>query len=558
MGVEHIFASPGSDWSALWEALARPYGPDEIPSYTSSRHEITAVAMATGYAKATGKLPAVILHTTVGALNGSMAFRAALHERIPMVILAGESISFGDPPGVDAGRQWLRLLADVGGPARLVEGTVKWSFAVNAPSILSASIARACQLAMDAPRGPVFLSIPTETLLAPALGAAPAMAALPTRPAADPGALDALASELVAARNPLLVTEELGRDQEAVGQLVRLAEVLGAAAVDAWHCDYINFPREHPLYGGVAVEEMKTLVGESDLVVLVEAVAPWHPASSLPGPDTRVVTIGESPLHPHIPVWNFRADRVIPGVAGAALGALADRVSGRVSTSVREARAARWHERNEAHRRAIETDYRATGQRASIDTRWVAYELNAIIPPDAIVVNETITHRIPILRGLDRLGPGSYYDSSYGGLGMGLGTALGVKAAAPNRLIITMIGDGAFHYNPVVACFGASQELRLPILVVLFNNAGYLSQKGDVVHEYPEGHAVRTRQFAGTSITPRPDYSLLAQAYGGYGERVASPQAVRGALQRGLEATAGGRLALIDIVLDPVNPTVQS
>src|ERR671927_1045661 len=68
MGVERIFASPGSDWAPLWEALARPHDDGEFPEYISSRHEETAVGMATGYFKATGKLPAVVLHTTVGSL----------------------------------------------------------------------------------------------------------------------------------------------------------------------------------------------------------------------------------------------------------------------------------------------------------------------------------------------------------------------------------------------------------------------------------------------------------------------------------------------------------
>src|SRR5262245_44453459 len=131
MGVERIFASPGSDWAPLWEALeAGPDGGGQYPQYISSRHEETALGMAMGYAKATGKLPAVVLHTTVGSLHGAMILRAALHERIPMVALAGESIGFAEG-GTKVGRQWLRLLTDTGGPARLMEGCVKWSFGLN-------------------------------------------------------------------------------------------------------------------------------------------------------------------------------------------------------------------------------------------------------------------------------------------------------------------------------------------------------------------------------------------------------------------------------------------
>jgi thiamine pyrophosphate-dependent acetolactate synthase large subunit-like protein len=179
---------------------------------------------------------------------------------------------------------------------------------------------------------------------------------------------------------------------------------------------------------------------------------------------------------------------------------------------------------------------------------WIAEQLNSVLPKDAVVVNETITHRLELNRRLTRLSPGGFYEASFGGLGMGLSLALGVKHAAPRRPVIATIGDGAFHYNPVVACFGASQELELPITVVLFDNAGYLSQKNDVVNHYPQGWAVRSGRFAGTAITPRPEYAKLAEAYGGYGEKVTSPREVAAALQRGMEQ-AQKRLALIHMVL---------
>jgi thiamine pyrophosphate-dependent acetolactate synthase large subunit-like protein len=136
MGVRRIFASPGSEWAALWEALAkaRALGQD-VPRYLSTRHEEVALGMASGYAKATGELPAVVIHTTVGALHGAMAMRGALHEQIPMIILTGETVTFGEDESFEVGDRWLRHLADLGGPARLVERCVKWSFGVNSPAI---------------------------------------------------------------------------------------------------------------------------------------------------------------------------------------------------------------------------------------------------------------------------------------------------------------------------------------------------------------------------------------------------------------------------------------
>src|SRR6266480_1795118 len=331
MGVDRIFASPGSEWSPVWEAFAKAKAQSEgVPLYITSRHEEIAVGMASGYTKATGKLPAVMIHTTVGALHATMALRAALHEHVPMVVLAGESIGFGEIPGPDPGHQWLRVLADTGGPARLVGDCVKWSYGLNTSALLPSTIQRACQLAMAAPQGPVFVSVPMEFLLETMATNPPAVASIPSVPAALPSAITELARLLAAAANPVIVTEEAGRTQRAVEHLVALAERLGAPVVEGWHPAFVNFPRQHPLYGGIGrAAHLASYLKDADLVLLLAAVAPWHPPSS----------------------------------------------------------------------------------------------------------------------------------------------ALGVKAAHPERPVVALIGDGSFNYNPVTAAFGAAQEHRLPILIVLFNNS---------------------------------------------------------------------------------------
>jgi acetolactate synthase I/II/III large subunit len=529
MGVERIFASPGSDWAPLWEALARPHAAGEFPEYVSVRHEETAVAMASGYSKATGKLPAVVLHTTVGTLHAAMALRIAKHERVPMVVMAGEAVTFSESPSFKLGRQWLRLLTDLGGPARLAEPSVKWSLGLNSSLLLAQTAQRACQLAMGAPRGPVFLSVPIEYLMETMAQPLPPAPALPSLPAADPSALDALAARLSEAKRPLIITEEAGRDRAAVGALVALAETLGAPVAEAWQPYYVNFPRDHPLYAGVAVENMKRLVDEADAVLLAECVMPWHPPSSLPKPGTKVFVLGEDPLRSNLPYWGVRADMVVPGELRTTLEGLRARLENRGQSPI---------SRRPSLPQAME----------GMNNPWIAERLNAAISKDAVVVNETITHRLELVQRLTRLAPGGFYEASFGGLGMGLSLALGVKHAEPRRPVIVTIGDGAFHYNPVPACFGASQELDLPIAVVLFDNAGYLSQKTDVLNYYPDGAAAQSGRFAGTAITPRPEYAKLAEAYGGYGEKVTSPRDVAAALERGLQQ-AQKRLALIHMVL---------
>lgn len=550
MGVEKIFASPGSEWSPVWEALAEPKG-ERIPLYLSSRHEEIAVGMASGYAKATGKLPAVMIHTTVGSLHATMALRGALHEQIPMVVFSGESIGFGEDEGPDVGGQWLGHLADIGGPARLVDRCVKWSFGVNTKSILPATIQRACQIAMAAPRGPVFVSLPMEFLFDTMTKDPPSEKGSAPAPTADPKGIQELADMLAGAENPIIISEEAGRSPLIVEHMVELAELLGAPVVESRSTGYINFPRNHPLHGGLEPQEY---LQEADVVFMLGVLAPWHPASSGPRVDTKVAVLDENPFRTELPYWGFKVDLVLTGEVESSLEQLLGCLKKKISKGDAglNQRAEKWCGRFEERKRKWKEEALRVKDKKPIDTRWVTYELSQVLPSDAMIVDETITHRLAVHRYLDGIKPGSFFSGSIGGLGTGLATALGVKAAAPKRPVVCLIGDGSFNYDPALAALGVCQEHQMPILIVLFNNYGYLSQKSGIPRYFPEGKAVRTKNFVGISITPSPDYATIAKAFDGYGEKVEDPAEVRAALQRGLKAAAAGQVALIDIRLEPV------
>lgn len=547
MGVERIFASPGSEWSPVWEALAKP--DESAPAYLSSRHEEIALAMASGYAKATGKLPGVMIHTTVGALHGSMALRGALHEQVPMVVFTGESIAYGEDDGPDPGGQWLRFLSDVGGPARLVDRCVKWSFGVNDRRILVSTVQRACQMAMSSPRGPVFVSLPMEYLFDKVTRETPLKASMPSLPSPDPKGIEELANLLRTAGNPVIVSENAGRTTGVVNRMVELAELLDAPVVETRSSGYFNFPRDHELHGGFDPGEF---MADADVVCLVGATQPWHPASAPAAPVAKVAALDEEPLHMELPYWGFQLDLSIVGELEASLAALVERL-GRDGVRGDAERRARLREEGAARRAAWVRQARSLESRDPIDTNWVMYQLNRVIPDDAYLVEETITHRMAVHQYLDRVRPGNFFSGCIGGLGTGLGTALGVKAAHPDKPVVLVIGDGSFNYNPGIAGFGFAQEFRMPILIVLMDNHGYKSMKRGVPAYYPEGWAVRTNQFVGTSIAPAPDYAAIARAFDGFGERVQRPDTVGPALERGLQAAREGRLALVDVWLEPVN-----
>jgi len=548
-GVEHVFCSPGSEWPPFWEELARRAAKGErTPGYLNIRHEETAVAMASGYAKATGRLPAVLIHTTVGTLNAGLAMRAAYHEEVPMLVCAGESIDFGETPGFNPGGQWIRYLADRGGPARFAEPCVKWSFGVNSRAVLASSIHRACQIAMTPPCGPVFLSLPFEFLFEEVAGAIPRSYPRPSPQVPAPDLLDQAARMLASSSRPLIVAETVGRDVAAVARLVELAELLAAPVVESTRQMYLNFPRDHPLHGGY---DPAAYLADADLVFLVGAVAPWHPPSAGPSAGAKVLTLDINPLRPDLPYWGYNVDVSLAGEIGPALAHIVRVIRTTHAAGNRGERLAGLRKQHQKRRQEWNDEALGAKEAKPIDPRWFCRVLNTVLPEGAIVVEETIMHRTPIVRLLDRVMPGHFFGAESGGLGLGMGMALGLKCASPERPVVALIGDGSFNYNPVLAALGFSQEYGQPMVTIVMNNAGYLSMKRGITALYPEGWAARTNNFPGWAISPNPRYAELAKAFDACGETIEDPADIEPALRRAFEAERSGRSTLIDVRLAP-------
>jgi acetolactate synthase-1/2/3 large subunit len=552
-GVEYIIGSPGSEWPPMWEALSRRRAEGEpAPTYINCRHESLAVGAAAGYHWATGKLAAVTLHTTTGGLNCATNLRGALHHRTPMLVVAGESISYGDGGAPDPGAQWLAGLADIGGPTRLLAPVMKWAITVRTAYNLADTFHRACQIAVSPPRGPVFVNAPLELMLERvAVERLPHPPEITAAPQADVAALEQVARLLIEAREPVIFTESAGREPGAVEDLIALAEMLALPVVETAAPACTNFPTDHPCHQGYSP---RPFLEKADVVLLLESATPWHPPSRGPGPGCKVISIGQDPNLALRPYSGYPCDVQIHGPAAANLKALAQIVRDlKGERSIRsprlEERAARLRDQHLRSRETARKEALSAKEATPIDPRWLCHALNEAIPADAVVVNELIVHRHVLDRYLER-SPTKPYLRSFGGLGQGLPNALGMKLAMPERLVVAAVGDGSFHYNPVVACFGLCQERSMPILTVIFNNHGYASQQGGLEKHYPDGYGARGggRELA-TAIAPRPAYPKLVEAFGGWGQAVNHPAEIIPALKRGIEVVQEGRPALVDVSL---------
>jgi acetolactate synthase I/II/III large subunit len=555
-GVDYILSSPGSEWPPVWEALAEAAARGaRQPKYINCRHEAVAVAMAAGYTKVTNRPQVVMLHATAGPLNAAMTLRAALHERTPMVILSGEIAAYGENTQIaDPGGQWLHDLTDLGGSPDLLRSCVKWADRISSAELLAPTIERAVQIAVEPPAGPVLIGIPFECMMEDVQWNDHGKANEVVRPlVVDDIAIDKALKLITTAKNPVGVTEYAGGDPRAVERLVQLCELFSIPVMETYRPAFVNFPRTHPLY----LHHDPKAVDAADLILMVEAVTPWYPASKSPK-NAKVIAIAAEFPNSRLPYWGYNVDLALVAPPASTLEKLiikakaSEEVAG--NRAMYEQRFARIRAQHESYFANLKSEGRKYANDIPIDPRWLCHALGEALPENSVISEETTVYRTLIQEAIPRSQPQSYFARITGGLGVGLSYALGVKLAMPERPVFALIGDGAFHYNAVPSCLGVAEEYQLPIHVVVFNNGRYLSMETSLMKYFPGGAAKTTGLHFGANIAPHPDYQFYAEAHGGQGFRVTRPDEIKPAIAQALEREKDGKLTVIDVVLSDFNP----
>ncbi|MFM1813973.1 MAG: hypothetical protein RLZ98_668 [Pseudomonadota bacterium] len=544
LGVEYILSSPGTEWSSIWEAMANQIHQGKPgPKFMDCWHETLAVDIACGYTLSTGKMQAVLLHAGSGLLQGLMGVHGALIAGVPMLVISGESITYGEQPGFDPGRQWADNLSIVGGPQRLIEPLTKFACQTASPYTIYESIIRAGEMAQRTPVGPTYLSIPHEIMVAPwSMPEKPRPVPPAPKLVSAPSEIQKVAQLIAKARNPVIVTEGAGRTPEAFEALVELCELAAIPVVEKPGAIFANFPKDNPLHQG---HDFAPYWGETDLAIVIETRTPWYPPSKRP-PNAVVVDIDEVPHRPYMAYQSHQADVYLEGDTATALtdvaGALRSIGIDKGTVSARREKLAASHEALMEKRRAQRA---AARKKTPIDPIWLCAALSETMPDDTIYLDEVTTHTNLIREHITWNRPQCLF-TRQGGLGQGIGLSLGLKLANPDRPVVTLIGDGGFLYNPVLQSLGASRDFNLPIMIVIFNNKKYAAMQNMHKRMYPEGTAVDTETYFGTFING-PDYVKVIEAFGGYGETVSDPEALPDAIRRAQKVVGEGRTAILDV-----------
>ena len=552
-GVECLFMNPGTDTIPIQEALSKleQFG-EPVPRTVLCLFELVALAAAHGYYQATGRPQAVLVHVDVGTQNLGGMLHNAQRGRAAVLIAAGRTPYTTDSSQRGTRDTYIHWLQEQFDQHGIVRNFVKWDYELRRPEQMGEVIARALQIAASDPPGPVYLTLPREVLMTEVgevKQPAPELTAPARLGAGDPDALRDVAQHLVRSERPVVLTSTSGRTRQGFEALVKLATLLALPVVE--RRERTNFPSSHPLHQGF---QPGPFVETADVILVVDSDVPYIPTQVTPRSDATIVQIDVDPIKERIPLWSFpltsaiRADsaRALELVAGYAAELLTDGDKARIETRRAELTA-----RHNERRAARKASAQAMQHTRPLTAEWLGYCIGQLQreAPECVFVDESLTSHVAVWNHVDTDEPETMFGSGGSSLGWGLGAALGIKLARPDRPVVLVVGDGSFIFGEPLAAIWASQMNQAPMLAIVFNNGAYNANKAPLIGAYPKGYSVQGRHFVGTDLAPSPRYDLLAAVVGAVGERVEDPVEVLPALRRGLEHVRAGRSVILDVIL---------
>jgi len=536
-GVSVMFGNPGTTELPLMDGLAREPG----IHYVLALQEAVAVAMADGYAQASGSLAAVNVHISPGLGNAMGMLYDAFKAGSPLLLTAGqhdqdftvtEPILWSDLPPV-------------------AQPYVKWSTEARRLEDLPRIVRRAVKTALAAPSGPVFLSLPVDVLNNERdidLGAPTRVA---PRTIGDAAAVDEAARLLVRAERPLIVTGDAVSAGNALAEMVELAELIGCPVMTECVSSSCSFPFTHPLYAGPMPRlgpQIKAALMRHDLLFSVGADLF---TLSLPS-DVDPMPHGLTVVHMDDNPWelgkNYPAAVAIQGDPKGTLPSLIEAVRRHAGkTGHRDAARRRDAARATHERERAELVKRAEAEAAQVPVAALSlvHAISRAVPDDVTIVDESISSSGGVRNFFKCADSKSFFALRGGGIGWGLPATLGVKLALPNRPVVALVGDGSAMYTSQ-ALWTAARE-SLAVVYVIFNNMSYRILKQRTLAL--KGFSAEDDHYVAMDLDrPAIDFVGLARSLGVPGERVDKTADVGGAVARGL---ASGGPYLIDVRIDP-------
>ena len=569
LDIKYLPANCASSYRGIHESLIN-YGGNKMPEFLTCTHEESAVGMAHGYFKASGKPLMSLCHGTVGLQHASMAIYNAWCDRVPVIVMGGNDLDAAHrPPGVPT----FHSAQDINA---LVRDFTKWDDTPVSLQHFAQSFVRAYKIALTPPYGPVMIALDAglqqepirrngEDLYIPRYTAT-------SPPQGDTGAVKEAARLLVKAQNPVIVVDRAARTENGVRLLVQLAEALQAHVVDMG--GRMNFPKTHYLSAPI------TAVNNADVIIGMELSDFWGVVNSYVDngehgiginrskikPGTKLISISSVELNTKSNYQDFQrfqsVDIAMAADAEATLPALIEAVRSAIPNDSKAA----IENRGEAAKKA-----RAEGRARTLQLAALAWDSSPI--STARLVMETwsqikdldwslVSSSGNVSNWPNRLWPmEKYYHwlGGPGGYGVGYGAPASVGAALANRDLgrfsVSIQSDGDLMYAPGVLWTAAKH--KIPLLAVMHNNRGYHQELMHVqrLSNFRNRVANLGNDLGpiGTSImNPDIEYHKFAESMGWWAKGpIKDPDALGPAIKEAVAVVQSGQPALVNVWTQP-------
>lgn len=532
---------------------------------------MVALSMADGYARLTGKPQCVIVHVDVGTQGLAAAVHNASCGRAPVLIFAGLSPFTIEGEMRGSRTEYIHWIQDVPDQKQIVSQYCRYTAEIKSGKNVKQMVNRALQFATSDPTGPVYLAGAREVMeediepysLNQSVWNSVAPSALPAE------GVQLIASELVAAKEPLAIVGYSGRHARGVEELVTLADTFkGLRVLDTGGSD-LCFPGNHPASLGMRYG-IHDAIKTADLILVADCDVPWIPTQCKPSDSAKVIHVDVDPLKQQIPVFyipsiaTFRAESATAFKQINEYIASNDSLKQFASSAENTALGERRQETFQKARNAIAelASLPSGGDEAPLNVSYLMSQVRTGCPIDTIWAIEAVTLAGLVADQVAAFHPKSWINCGGGGLGWSGGGALGIKLATDlenggknkGKFVCQVVGDGTYLFSVPGSVYWVSRRYNIPILTIVLNNKGWNAPRKSMLLVHPDGDASRaTNEELNISFAPTPDYAGIAKAASG-GEIWAGCAATVADLGRllpeAIKSVQNGTTAVLEAQLD--------
>ncbi|KAI0190683.1 thiamine pyrophosphate enzyme [Xylaria flabelliformis] len=560
-GITTCFVNVGSDHPSVIEAIVKGKRerPDRWPRMITCPSEVTAISMADGFARVTGRPQAVLVHVDVGTQALGQGIHNASVGRVPVFIFAGLCPYTESGELLGSRTEYMHWLQEPQDQKAIVRQYCRYTGEIRTGLNVKQTIGRALQFANSTPKGPVYIAGAREVLAEKIEPYSLQQEKwVPIGPSALPSdAISEISTALVQAERPLIITGYSGRDRRTPELLVALADLIPGIRVHDTGGSDMCFPFSHIASEGSRFS-MHDCTKDADVILLLDCDIPWIPSRNPPPKDAKIYNIDIDPLNQQIPVSFFPAHGRWKVDCYTALTQLLNHIkSDDTLTSALQnpTYAARKEARTLVHKERLAeiASQVRLGNEDRLDINNIGSLLKTTLPDSATFVVEAVTSAQTLYDQLQPDRPGSWINCGGTGIGWSNGAVLGVKMALEDMaegegrngssMVCQVVGDGSFMCAAPSSSIWVASKYDVPILTVVLNNGGWKAPRNSTQIVYPDGlNTSASDDEINTSFRPSPNYAALAEAAAGSETGSANNPDNSGAWMHGVRVKTVGEL----------------